>query len=180
MLVVDFIIHKWLNMQNWQRTHNNLILTGLGSQDLLAQPLSAFFSSRQCPGTAIRSAMTWTLQQVKERRVIISGFHSPLEQSVLKILIQAKSPTVLVLARPLMDAKLSAEYLAAIDLAHLTVISSCVVKKRLTDVLASQRNELVASLASDITVAYVSQHGALIAQCKNWIRHREIQFLQTE
>jgi predicted Rossmann fold nucleotide-binding protein DprA/Smf involved in DNA uptake len=167
-------------MQNWQQTHNNLILTGLGSQDLLAQPLRAFFASRQWPGTAIRSAMTWTLQQVKEKRVIISGFHSPLEQAVLKILMQAKNPVVLVLARPSKGAKLSAECLAAIDLGHLTVISSSLIKQRLTNKFASQRNELVASLASDITVAYASQNGELITQCKKWINHRPIQFLQTD
>jgi predicted Rossmann fold nucleotide-binding protein DprA/Smf involved in DNA uptake len=164
-------------MQSWQQKHNDLILTGLGSHDLLAQPLSAFFASRLCPGVAIRSAMTWALQQVKARRVIISGFHSPLEQSVLKILIQAKSPAVVVLARPLISARLGADYLAAIDSAHLTVISACFSKQRLTNALAAQRNELVVSLASDITVAYASNNGELSKQCQTWMNYREIQFL---
>ena len=33
------------------------VLTGCGAQELLSLELTAFFASRQCPGSAIRAAM---------------------------------------------------------------------------------------------------------------------------
>lgn len=63
------------------------VLTGCGARELLNLELTAFFASRQCPGAAIRAAMDWALQQARAKRTVVSGFHSPLEQSVLKVLI---------------------------------------------------------------------------------------------
>ena len=74
-------------MISWQTSLNSLSLTGVGNQALLATPMMAFFASRQCPGTAIRAAMDWALHQAREKNVVVSGFHSPLEQSALKVLI---------------------------------------------------------------------------------------------
>lgn len=82
------------------------MLNGVGEQTLLAAPLTAFFASRQCPGTAIRTAMDWALEQARARRAVVSGFHSPLEQSVLHLLLEARSPVVAVLARPVAGAQL--------------------------------------------------------------------------
>lgn len=80
------------------------VLTGCGARELLDLELTAFFASRQCPGSAIRAAMDWALQQASAKRAVISGFHSPLEQSVLKVLMAAGSPAVAVLARPVAGA----------------------------------------------------------------------------
>lgn len=87
---------------------------GLGAQHLLDQQLTAFFASRQCPGLAIRAAMGWALEQAQKRQGVISGFHSPLEQSVLQLLLQAKSPVVALLARPVADARLPPGWQAAL------------------------------------------------------------------
>ena len=81
-------------MLTWHRTCNGIAVTGLGHQALLGVRMTAFFASRQCPGTAIRVATEWALQQAKTRQVVISGFHSPLEQSVLQLLLVARSPAV--------------------------------------------------------------------------------------
>ena len=87
-------------MEIWQKTHAKHRLTGTGSADLLDLPMTAFFVSRQCPGTAIRAAMDWALQQARAKAVVVSGFHSPLEQPVLKVLIKAHSPAVVVCCSP--------------------------------------------------------------------------------
>ncbi len=42
-------------------------LTGIGNTDLLDQPLTAFFASRQCSGVVIRAAMDWALEQAGEK-----------------------------------------------------------------------------------------------------------------
>lgn len=89
----------------WQRSLQSTLLLGVGEQRLLDQELMAFFASRQCSGAAIRLAMDWALAQAAKKQAVVSGFHSPLEQSVLKVLLQAKSPVLAVLARPVSEAK---------------------------------------------------------------------------
>jgi predicted Rossmann fold nucleotide-binding protein DprA/Smf involved in DNA uptake len=164
-------------MQNWHQIRNGLTLTGVGRQSLLDLPMTAFFASRQCPGSAIRATMEWALQQARVKNVVISGFHSPLEQSVLKVLMQAHSSVVLVLARPVTSAKLTSECLAAISESNMAIVSVCVKMQRLTSALATQRNELAAAFASHIIVGYKDPNGELARQCTVWISDKEIHFL---
>lgn len=155
-------------MLTWQQTLNGMAVTGLGCQDLLALPMTAFFASRQCPGTAIRAAMDWALQQARAKNVVISGFHSPPEQSVLTVLIEARSPLVAVVARPLEGARLPHEWTESLAQEHMAVVSAATAAVRLTGVLAAARNNLVAQLASQIVVAHASPGGALECSCAQW------------
>lgn len=123
--------------------------------------MTAFFASRQCPGTAIRAAMDWALEQARTRQTIVGGFHSPLEQSVLRLLLEAHSPVVAVLARPVSDARLKPEWETAIAKGCMTVVSASTEKERLTGEQAVQRNELVAQLANRIVIAHASPGGRL-------------------
>ena len=155
-------------MLTWQQTRHGLAVTGLGDQALLGVPMTAFFASRQCPGTAIRAAMNWALQQARERAVVVSGFHSPLEQSVLKVLLEAHSPVVAVLARPVAGARLRPECTDPMAQGRMAVVSVAVATMRLTHEAASARNEQVAQLADRIAVAYASPGGALAALQVRW------------
>lgn len=136
--------------------------------ELLQQSLTAFFASRQCPGTAIRSAADWALRMARERSAVVSGFHSPLEQSVLRLLLEAHSPAVLVLARHVSQATLRPEWRVAITAGSLAVISRAEDSRRLTQAKAELRNDLVAKLADCIVVAHAHAGGLLAAQCKQW------------
>ena len=158
-------------MLTWHQIHNGLALTGVGHQALLNVPMTAFFASRQCPGTAIRAATEWALHQAKTRQVVISGFHSPLEQSVLQLLLQARSPAVAVLARLLSGARLPAHWTTAITAGHLAVVSAADKSARLTTESALERNDLVARLAKTIVIAHASAAGALSARCYLWVSH---------
>lgn len=142
--------------------------TGLGARQLLDQPLTAFFASRQCPGAAIRAAMDWALEQAGARRIVVGGFHSPLEQSVLRLLLEACSPVVVVLARPVSDAHLKPEWETAIARSCMAVVSSSTQAKRLTSEEALQRNELAARLAGRIVIAYANAGGGLARQSETW------------
>lgn len=155
-------------MSGWIQTRHGLSVAGLGAQDLLALPMTAFFASRQCPGSAIRAAMDWTLQQARAKRVVVSGFHSPLEQSVLKVLIQARSPVVAMLARPVNGAKLPSEWAEPVAQGRMAVVSVATTTVRLTSELAMTRNQLVAQLATDIVVAHASPSGALAGLLAQW------------
>lgn len=132
--------------------------------------MAAFFASRQCPGAAIRAAMDWALQQAKARQVVIGGFHSPLEQSVLTVLLQAQSPVVVVLARPVEGATLPPAWGEPLAQGRMAVVSSATAAKRLTHEVAALRNAQVVQLATSIVVAHASTGGSLANQVGQWRR----------
>ena len=143
-------------------------LIGVGTQSLLALPLTAFFASRRCPGAAIRAGTDWALTQARAKHAVVSGFHSPLEQSALKLLLQAQSPVVAVIARPLEGARLDRDWLTAIAEGRMAVVSSHTAKHRLSEMLAVERNEVVALLASRIVIAHAEPGGTLDGAVVRW------------
>ena len=112
--------------------------------------------------------MDWALQQARSKAVVIGGFHSPLEQSVLKVLIQARSPVVAVLARPVSDAKLPPEWVEPVNQGLMAVVSANLTTIRLTSEVAMARNNLVAQLATTIVAAYASPSGGLAGLMVQW------------
>ena len=143
-------------------------MTGTGHQALLDVPMTAFFASRQCPGAAIRAGMDWALVQARARQVVTSGFHSPLEQSVLHLLLTARSPVVVVLARALTGVLLLPAWKTAIAEQRMAVVTASTETPRLTNELAARRNELVAQLAGSIVIANASAGGGLARQSASW------------
>ena len=146
------------------------MLDGIGNAALLQSPLAAFFASWQCPGKAIRAAMDWAVAQARAGNTVVSGFHSSLEQSVLKVMLVAKAPAVLVLARPVRGARLPAEWMDAMRAQHLLVVSSAgaLAAPRLIAEAARERNELAACLASRIVIAHAAPNGQLARQMAAW------------
>ncbi len=144
------------------------VLSGYGGKDVLSGPLWAFFASRQCSGMAIRLAMDWALAQAAKKQAVVSGFHSPLEQSVLTVLLQAKSPVVAVLARPVSEAKLPGDWLEAVQAGRMAVVSREKNAGRLTVAQAALRNDIAAGLAQKIVIAHASPGGQLERSCELW------------
>mgnify|MGYP007117564057 CR=1 FL=1 len=96
--------------------------------------------------------MGWALQQARAKRAVVSGFHSPLEQSASKVLMAAVNPVV--------------------------VVSGVATVSRLTQKLATERNALVAQLAHKIVVAHASPAGSLAAQLHQWrLDGRQVELL---
>ena len=152
----------------WHTEYKGLALERVGNEGLLHEPLLAFFSSRQCPGTAIRTATQWALQQAQKRCAVVSGFHSPLEQSVLHLLVAAGSPTVVVLARPVAGAALARAWRDALESGTMAVVSGVTRAGRLTERMAQGRNNIAAGLADRIVIAHASSAGALAKQRATW------------
>jgi hypothetical protein len=151
---------------------------GVGNTSLLDQPLTAFFASRQCPGVAIRVAMSWAIEQALSKSPVISGFHSPLEQSVLEVMLTAGAPCVMVIARKLEQAHLPPVWLQAVQDGAAAVISMDNTTRRLTEELAARRNDWVAEHAARIVVAHASAGGNLLRQAKQWENEeRSVDFL---
>ena len=75
---------------------------GIGNPALLAEPLLGLIASRQCPGHVFIETLERAPQWAKAGRVLVSGFHSPLEQQVLHSLLRRQGRAVKVLARHLL------------------------------------------------------------------------------
>ena len=168
MLAILSLSVRVFLMLIWQQNYRGLAVTGLGNQTLLSLPMTAFFASRQCPGVGIRLAMDWAIQQAQVKNVVISGFHSPLEQSVLKLLIEAQSPVVVVLARPVESVRLPPGWRELLELGYMAVISVTTSTARLNGDLATERNDLVTLLANHTVVAHASIGGILESLCMQW------------
>jgi len=159
------------SLSTWQTNDGK---QGSGNASLLHQPLTAFFASRQCPGTAIRAAMAWAIEQSRGNNPVISGFHSPLEQSVLEVMLTAGAPCVIVIARKLDQAHLAPAWLQAAYEGKAAIISIVKSKRQLTADLAARRNNWVAEHSARIVIAHASMGGNLIRQAKLWeqVGHR--------
>ena len=145
-------------------------VVGVGEEALLKYPLTAFFASRRCSGKAIRTTMDWVVEQALNKKPLIGGFHSPLEQSVLEVMLTAHAPVVIVIARRLETARLPAAWCDAVLAGTVAVVSMEDTVQRLTAERAMRRNHWIAAHATQIVVAEASAGGGLatcLAQWKN-------------
>ncbi len=151
---------------------------GLGNSCFLDLPLTAFFASRQCPGVAIRAAMDWAVEQARSKSPVISGFHSPLEQSVLEVMLTAGAPCVIVIARKLDHAHLPPAWLQAAAAGNVAVISMDETTRQLSAEMAACRNEWVARHAKGIVIGHASSSGGLGKLALQWEHDgREVTYL---
>lgn len=72
-----------------------------GNRDLLNRYLVAFFASRTSPPESIELARKWAYEIAQTDKVVISGFHSPIEREVLDVLLKEGCSVVITLGRSL-------------------------------------------------------------------------------
>ena len=72
-----------------------------GNKDLLDRPLVAFFASRNATPHDAQLARQWAESICKTDKVVISGFHSPLEKEILNYLLERQHPVIIALGRAL-------------------------------------------------------------------------------
>ena len=121
-------------------------LTAFGNLDLLALPKTALFCSARCPGAAILRAYDQAAHWRDTGRCIISGFHSPVEQECLRILLRGTPPLILCPARSL-PTRIPAEWQTPLADGRLLILSGfTAAEKRVTTELAIRRNVLVAHI----------------------------------
>ena len=87
---------------------------------------------------------------------------------MLRLLLEAGSPVVVVLARPVATASLRGAWRNAMGAGRLAIVSRSDNAHRLTEQAAEDRNELVARLADQIVVAHANPGGTLSRQCERW------------
>ena len=141
-------------------------IVGAGETALLDEPLLGLIASRECPGHVLLETLDRVPEWVKAGRVIVSGFHSPLEQQVLRSLLRRKGRAVKVLARGFggqsADYRPSPEEREPLANGRLLVISAFAPSvTRTTRATALARNRLVAALATELFVPYIGDKSPL-------------------
>lgn len=128
----------------------------------------ALFCSKQCPGDLILK--TYDLAQaLREAEIpIISGFHTPIEQDCLKILLRGGQPIIHCPARSLHTIRLSPEQQQAIGENRLLLISPFGRSyPRITAKLASKRNDMIGAIADIVFIAYAAPNSKTLAFAQN-------------
>lgn len=134
-------------------------LTARGNLDLLALPKTGLFCSARCPGNVILAAYDQAALWRDDGRCIISGFHSPVEQECLRILLRGSQPIIICPART-MPKRIPAEWQTPLAEGRLLIVSGFPdAAKRVTTELASRRNALVAALADEACFAHITPGG---------------------
>ena len=134
-------------------------LATLGNLDLLALPQTAFFCSTRCPGHVILPAYDQAARWRDAGRCIISGFHSPVEQECLRILLRGTQPIIICPARAL-PQRIPPEWRTALTAGRLLLLSGFTsAEKRITTELATRRNTLAAALADEVYFAHITPGG---------------------
>lgn len=139
-------------------------IVGAGETAFLAGPLLGIIASRECPGHVLLETLDRVPEWVKAGCVIVSGFHSPLEQQVLRSVLRRKGRVVKALARGMTDYRPTAEEREALEAGRMLVITACPPEvRRTTRDTALARNRLVLALASEIVAPYVAAGSPLAA-----------------
>lgn len=143
-------------------------IVGAGETALLDEPLLGLIASRECPGHVLLETLDRVPDWVKAGRVIVSGFHSPLEQQVLRSLLRRKGRAVKVLARGFggqcADYRPTPEEREPLASGRMLVISAVAPSvTRITRATALTRNRLVLALATEIMAPHVATGSPLAA-----------------
>ncbi|HQA27098.1 MAG TPA: hypothetical protein PK893_13235, partial [Candidatus Competibacteraceae bacterium] len=95
---------------------------------------------------------------------IVSGFHSPLEQQVLRSVLRRKGRVVKVLARGMTEYRPRPEEREPLAAGQMLVITACGPEvRRTTRATALARNKLVLALSADMIIPHVAE-GSPLAQ----------------
>jgi len=135
------------------------ILESLGDAAILERPMVALLCSAKCPGKLILD--TYDLaRQFRERGItVISGFHSPMEEECLRILLRSPHPVVWCLARSMfkrIPAK-PVDCRAAVADGRLLIVSPFEDNiRQISTRTAIGRNRVVADLAAAIVIAHAA------------------------
>jgi len=143
-------------------------LNVMGDARVLEQPKVALFCSVKCPGELILKTYDLAKHFRDEGVLVISGFHSPMEQECLRILLRSPHPVIWCLARGMyrqlpitpIDCK------PAVEDGRLIILSPFPESvHRITAHTATIRNRLVVDMADAVVVAHATENGKLRKLC---------------
>lgn len=132
-------------------------LWGIGNAALLTQPLVGMVCSSKCPGAAVSQTYDIALAIREAKLAVISGFHSPMEQEVLALLLRGSQPVAICPARSVLSMRVPRAWRTSIDAGRLLVASPFEEHhRRPTRALSEQRNQLVAAVSGVLLVPHAA------------------------
>lgn len=140
-----------------------------GDATILNRSMVALFCSVKCPGKLILDTYDLAKCLRDDGVTVISGFHSPMEQECLRILLRSPHPVIWCLARGLyhqipskpVDCRLA---VAEGRLVMVTPFPDTV--RHITTKTATTRNRLVVEMASVVVVAHAAPSSKMEALCR--------------
>jgi predicted Rossmann fold nucleotide-binding protein DprA/Smf involved in DNA uptake len=144
------------------------IITALGNLEILNNNSLAFFCSTKCPGQLILQTYDLARSLRQAGVTVIGGFHSPMEQECLSLLLRGRQPVIICPARSIQGMRLSSVWKSAIADGRIVLLSPFEEHlRRPTAALAQTRNELVATIADVLFVAYAAVGGKIERFCQD-------------
>ena len=134
---------------------------------LAAKNKLAIFCSRQSPGSAILKTYEY-IRSLRDKDITaVGGFHSPLEQECLRLLLRGSVSIIICPARSIQRMRPRPEWQEPLKTGRLLVVSPFEAgQDRMTSKLAEQRNTFVAALADKVFVAHISPGGKTEKFCQ--------------
>ncbi|MCK5604406.1 DNA-binding protein [Candidatus Pacearchaeota archaeon] len=138
-----------------------------GNKALLENKLLGVFCSIKTPGEIILKTYDFAKLLRDKDMTVISGFHSPMEQECLRVLLKGKQPIIICPARSLTKMRIAKEWRKPLDEGRLLVVSCFDEKQnRVTAKTAIIRNEFVADISDAVFFAYAVENGKIEQLCK--------------
>ncbi len=132
----------------------------IGNLQLVEEPLTALFCSQRCPGDLILKTYDLARAMRDAGVPVIGGFQTPMEKECLRLLLRGSQPVVVCPARGIQNMRLPGDWRPALEEGRLLVPSPFPSTiRRATAEVAAQRNEMVASLASQVFIAHAAPGG---------------------
>jgi predicted Rossmann fold nucleotide-binding protein DprA/Smf involved in DNA uptake len=144
-------------------------LTALGSLEVLGGRKLALFGSVKCPASLILKAHDVAHALREGNMTVMSGFHSPVEQEVLTVLLQGRARVVVGVARGLTGMRVKREFRGSLEQGRLLFVSPCSKERRASADTALYRNRLLAALGDEVLVIHASLGGRSEMFCRELV-----------
>lgn len=139
-----------------------------GNRSLLDESLTALFCSRRCPGDLILQAYDAALALRDAAVPLIGGFHTPVEEDCLEILLRGTQPVVVCPARGIERMRVKPAWKEPLAQGRLLLISPFDdAQMRMTKKLAEQRNRFVVDRAAALLVVHANPGGLTEAAARH-------------
>ncbi len=146
-------------------------IAAIGNTDILQNRTIAIFSSIKCPGKIILKTYEY-IRQLRERNVtVIGGFHSPMEQECLNILLKGKRPVILCPARSIENMRIKKAFKKPMEEGRFLILSLFSGNQnRISSGRADKRNHFAAAIADKIVIPYAAPGSKTESLCNEWIK----------
>jgi predicted Rossmann fold nucleotide-binding protein DprA/Smf involved in DNA uptake len=129
----------------------------IGDLTILQSPKLALFCSTRCPGRLILQTYDLVRALRDAGRVVIGGFHTPMEREALALLLRGTQPVIICPARAIDGMRLPPAWNPPLAEHRLLLLSPFPPhQRRVTRELAAARNTFVAALADAVLIPHAA------------------------